>query len=81
MNETENEIKDKIAAHGWTYNAVSRFLVVTNTTPYKLAQICGVEKSVVSRWLHSATLPAFVQWSFVAFEKLRLSGSNVLDFF
>lgn len=79
---TENQIKKAIDEKDWSYNAVTRWLVETDTTPYRLSQLCGVDKSVVSRWVHSATLPAFVQFAFVAFDKMRLSScSNVLDCF
>lgn len=79
---TENQIKKEIGNRGWEYNAVTRWLVETSTTPYRLSQLCGVDKSVVSRWVHSATLPSFVQFAFVAFDKMRLSScSNVLDCF
>lgn len=79
---TEKEIKQEIILKGWEYNAVTRWLVETSTTPYRLSQLCGVERSVVSRWVHSATLPAFVQFAFVAFDKMRLSSCpNVLDCF
>jgi hypothetical protein len=78
----EAELKKEIASRGWEYNSVTRWLVETNTTPYKLSQLCGIDKSVVSRWVHNATLPAFVQWAFVAFEKMRLTScANVLDCF
>jgi len=80
MNETD--LKKEIASRGWEYNAVTRWLVVTNTSPYKLSQLCGVDKSVISRWVHNATPPAFVQWAFMAFDKMRLSSCpNVLDCF
>lgn len=79
---TENQIKKTIDEREWSYNAVTRWLVETNTTPYKLSQLCGVERSVVSRWVHTETLPAFVHFAFVAFDKMRLSScSNVLDCF
>ncbi len=78
----ENQIKKAISEKEWTYNAVTRWLVLNNVTPYRLSQMCGVDQSVISRWVHSANLPAFVHWAFVAFDKMRLSScSNVIDCF
>lgn len=77
----EDAIRQVIEAKGWQYNGVSRWIVVTGQTPYELSKMCGVDKSVVSRWLHNASLPDFVQWAFVAFGKLKLYGVDIREYF
>lgn len=78
----ETDLKREIEKREWKYNTLTRWLVLTNTTPYALVKMCGVDKSVVSRWVHSESLPAFVHWAFLAFDKMRLcSCSNVKDCF
>ena len=79
---TEKEIEAAIKAKGWDYNLCSRFLVETGLTPVQLANIAGVERSVVSRWVRGKVLiPAFVNWSFLVFCKLKMQGINVTDYF
>lgn len=79
---TEKEIEAAIKAKGWDYNLCSRFLVVTGVTPARLASIAGVQRSVVSRWVKGeVVLPAFVNWAFLAFCKLKMHGVNVMDYF
>lgn len=79
---TEKEIEDAIKAKGWDYNLCSRFLVETGLTPAKLAYIAGVERSVVSRWVKGKVLvPAFPNWCFLVFCKLKMQGIKVTDYF
>jgi len=79
---TEKEIESAIKAKGWDYNLCSRFLFVTGLTPSKFASVAGVDRSVVSRWVRGkVVLPPFVNWSFLAFCKLKMHGINVMDYF
>lgn len=82
LKMTEKEIEAKIKAKGWDYNMCSRFLVETGLTPSKMANIAGVQRSVVSRWVKGEVIPpSFVHWTFLVFCKLKMQGINVTDYF
>ena len=78
----EKEVEAAIKAKQWDYNLCSRFLVETGLTPSRLAFIAGVQRSVVSRWVKGEVIPpAFVNWAFLVFCKLKMQGINVTDYF
>lgn len=83
LEEKENEIKRRVHAKGWEDNVVSRYLLHSRQSPCAMASLMGVNRVVVSRWvhLHDDDLTPFTHWVFFMLLKLRLHGVSVEDYF
>ena len=79
----EEKMQRRLKAKKWGDNTVSRYLVLSGLTPTDLAEIMGVHRSVVSRWvgLDNEHLTPFCRWVFLAFAKLKCHGVSVEDYF
>lgn len=78
----EEDIKETCIIRNWCYNVVSAFLIETKSTPYRLAKVMGVSRSVVHFWLHHQELSGAVQFQFMVYRKIFvLRGINILDLF
>ena len=79
----DDKLQRRLKAKGWKDNVVTRYLVFSNMTPSDFANIAGINRCVVNRWvyLEDDKLTPFCHWVFIVFAKLKLMGVSVEDCF